>query len=165
MKRRQIYSFKAQSGSDLELGKAALGARTIRDARSLLSGTLRAVFDVTSLEELEALDEVSVAERILTACYWSLPPRVGRGQLVGVVHRSESEAFAVIELREAARSPSAEFSYKYPLIGVMTLVRVGNSWLSLLNGGLAIDARHPISFGALSSSAYRWVPGASYRSG
>jgi hypothetical protein len=35
---------------------------------------------------------------------------------------------------------------------VMTLRRIGDGWRSLLNGGLAIAAQHPIPFGAYSRS-------------
>ena len=43
---------------------------------------------------------------------------------------------------------------------VMTLRKTGDGWRSLLNGGLAIAAQHPIPFGAYSRSRYRWALGA-----
>ena len=79
LKQRQIFSLKAQSGSDPGLGRSGLEGRAIGDARqTLLKGTLQAVFDVASIKELEAIDSVSFVERVLAALYWSLPPRAGR---------------------------------------------------------------------------------------
>src|SRR5260370_22674140 len=148
LKRRQVFSFRAQSGSVPDIGTADLGAMTISEAKRRLKGTLRAVFDVASIEELETVDSVSFVERVIAACYWGLPSRTGRGELLGTVKRSEDEAHAVIEQRWAAPGAVAGLSAKYPRVAVMTLRRAGDRWLSLLNGGLAIEAHHPIAFGA-----------------
>jgi len=160
LKQRQIFSLKAQSGSDPGLGRSGLEGRAIGDARALLKGTLQAVFDVASIKELEAIDSVSFVERVLAALYWSLPPRAGRGELLGVVRRGDAEVHAVIEQRGSAPGAVANSPAKYPKVVVMTLRKTGDGWRSLLNGGLAIAAQHPIPFGAYSRSQYRWAPGA-----
>lgn len=158
LKQRQVFSLKAQSGSDPALGRSGLEGRTIGDARTLLKGTLRAVFDVASIEELEVIDSVSFVERVLAALYWSLPPRVGGGELLGIVRRDDEEVHAVIEQRRSAPRAVAGSPAKYPEVVVMTLRKTGDGWRSLLNGGLAIAAQHPIPFGAYSGSRYRWAP-------
>lgn len=160
LKQRQIFSLKAQSGSDLGLGRSGLEGRAIGDARTLLKDTLQAVFDVASVKELEAIDNASFVERVLAALYWSLPPRAGRGELLGVVRRDDEEVHAVIEQRGSAPGSVANSPAKYPKVVVMTLRKTGDGWRSLLNGGLAIAAQHPIPFGAYSRSQYRWAPGA-----
>jgi hypothetical protein len=159
LKQRQIFSLRAQSGSDPGLGRSGLGGRAIGDAQTLLKGTLQAVFDVASIKELEAIDSVSFVERVLAALYWSLPPRAGRGELLGVVRRNDEEVHAVIEQRGSAPGAVANSPTKYPKVVVMTLRKTGDGWRSLLNGGLAIAAQHPIPFGAYSRSQYRWAPG------
>ncbi|WP_424593007.1 hypothetical protein [Bradyrhizobium sp.] len=148
LKQRQVFSLKAQSGSDAVLGPSALEGRSIDEARALLRGTLRAVFDVASIEELKAIDSVSFVERVLAALYWSLPPRAGRGELLGVVRRGEEEVHGVIEQRGSAPGAVAGFPAKYPKVVVMTLRKTEEGWRSLLNGGLAITAHHGIPFGA-----------------
>jgi hypothetical protein len=157
LRQRQIFCLNAQSGSDPVLGRSGLEGRTIDDARTLLSGTLRAVFDVASIEELNAIDTVSFIERVLAALYWGLPPRVGRSELLGVVRRGDEEVHAVIEQCGSAPGAIAGYPAKYPKIAVMTLRRSEEGWRSLLNGGLAIAAQHPIPFGAYSRSLYRWA--------
>src|SRR6185437_1588761 len=121
LKQRQIFSLKAQSGSDAGLGRSGLEGRDIGDARTLLKGTLQAVFDVASIGELEAVDSVSFVERVLAALYWSLPPRVGRGELLGVVRRNDEEVHAVIEQRGSAPGAVAGSPAKHPKVAVMTL--------------------------------------------
>ncbi len=78
LKQRQVFSLKAQSGSEPALGRSGLEGRTVGDAGTLLRGTLQAVFDVGSIEGLEALDNVCFVERVLAALCWSLPPRAAR---------------------------------------------------------------------------------------
>ena len=160
LKQRQIFSLEAQSGSHPALRRSGLEGRTIDDARALLKGTLQAVFDVASIDELKAIGSVSFVERVLAALYWSLPPRVGRGELLGIVRRDDEEVHGVIEQRGMAPGAVAGSPAKYPKVVVMTLRKTGDGWRSLLNGGLAIEAQHPVSFGAYSRSSYRWTPAA-----
>src|SRR5262249_60809167 len=81
LRQRQIFSMKVQSGSDPGLGRSGLEGRTFDDARTVLKGTLQAVFDVASLKELEATDTVSFLEHVLAALSLTLPPRAGREAL------------------------------------------------------------------------------------
>jgi len=124
LKQRQVFSLKAQSGSDPALGRSGLEGRTLSDAQTLLRGTLQAVFDVASIEELEAIDSVSFVERVLAALYRSLPPRAGRGELLGVVRRDDEEVHAVIEQR-GRRLVGCWFSGQVPKVVVMTLRKTG----------------------------------------
>jgi hypothetical protein len=102
-------------------------------------------------------------ERILAAQYWALLPQLGRSEIVGIVNGDADETHAVIEQRWLLLPGTEKPRLLQPKVSVMTVRLANGEWRSLLNGGLAIQAQHPIPFGAGAGGLYHWTPRATSR--
>jgi len=160
LKQRQVFSLKAQSGSDPALGRSGLEGRTLSDAQTLLRGTLQAVSMLLRSRNWRQ----STAFLLSSAC-WRLSTGACLRELAGenfwvssdgmtrkFTPSSNSVGRRLVRL--LVLRPST------PKVVVMTLRKTGDGWRSLFEWGLAIASQHPIPFGAYSRSGYRWAPGA-----